>query len=113
MFTITEEAVKDILIEGGEGTVTFSAVAGFNTVRVLKDGSVLDLHDTGTPEIQYTMNSEGGATTHTLTISTVTKEDEGIYQFEAESSTGRIVEYHHVAVKCKLIIFNLLSVCVS
>ena len=107
MFTVTEEVVQGILVLGGEGTINFSTEAGYNMERVLKDGIVLALDGTDTPEIQYSMNTGGGVTTHTLTIPTVTKESEGIYQFEAESSTGRIVEYHHVAMKCKFIMISV------
>ena len=103
MFTVTEKAVKDTFIEGESGTISFSIVAGYNIARVLKDGRELDLSGSNTPEAQYSVSMENGDTTHTLTIPAATKEHEGIYQFEAESETGRIVEYHHVTVNRKLI----------
>ena len=104
MFTVSEKAVKDTFIEGEGGTINFSIMTGYNIARVLKDGRELALSGSNTPEIQYSMSMESGDTTHTLTIPAATKEYEGIYQFEAESETGRIVQYHHVTVKCKLII---------
>ena len=104
MFTVTEKAVKDTFIEGEGGTINFNTVAGYTIDRVLKDGRELALSGSNTPEIQYSMSMESGDTTHTLTIPAATKEYEGIYQFEAESEAGRIVEYHHVTVNRKLII---------
>ena len=103
VFTDTEEVVQDMLIVGEEGTITFITMTVFNKMRVLKDGIKLALDGTDAPEIQYNMTMEGGVTTHTLTIPTVTEDNEGMYQFEVETSTGRIVEYHQVDVKCKLI----------
>ena len=102
MFTVTEKAVRDALVEGEGGTINFSIMAGYNIARVLKDGKELALIGSNTPEAQYSVSMESGNTTYTLTIPSATKEHEGIYQFEAESDkAGRIVEYHHVTVKCK------------
>ena len=105
MFTVTEKAVWDTVVEDEGRTINFNTVAGYTIDRVLKDGRELALSGSNTPEIQYSMSMESGDTTHTLTISAATKEYEGIYQFEAEGETGRIVQYHHVTVKCKFEIY--------
>lgn len=106
MFNNTEEIVQDVLVEGKAGIIAFSTILGSGMPRVVKDGVQLALDGTDVPEVQYSMSMDSGITTHTLTIPTVTEEYEGIHQFEVEDKTGRAVEYHHVAVKSKLIIYS-------
>ena len=99
--------MQDVIVVGEEGAITFSTAVGSDEQKVLKDGMQLALDGSDVPEVQYSMNMESGVTTHTLTIPTVTEEHEGIYQFEVENKTGRVIEYHRVAAKSKLKIYCL------
>ena len=107
----SQDVAKDTFAEGtvnAEITFEISANSRISERKVLKDGVQLALDGTDTPMVEYKTGRDNDVVTHTLTIPTVTKEYEGIYQFEVGNKAGRAVEYHEVAVKREFCMHTIL-----
>ena len=62
--------------------------------RTYKNGQLLTIDGT---RYQYT----GMGAVHTLTITSVQKEDRGVFQLEVQNLAGKTVLYNHIRVSCK------------